>query len=225
MQMDSKLPRGVAISLATLLHHRFSPSSLSSLYSHNMELETHPQAVVKDQNQTREGFGKESCDPKSSKSLSDRIIPHILNLYASRATPQDFEIYAPNATFEDPLMCAHGIQQIKSAFYSLAKVFSESRIVDYSIEENVVSPGKMEITIDNKQYYKFMGKDIDVISLIKLHTEDDKIVRHEDWWDKKPIWSRETVRTPVLGRVVEATRRASMLATHALMRFGKDPST
>lgn len=28
--------------------------------------------------------------------------------YASRATPQDFEIYAPHATFEDPLMQAQG---------------------------------------------------------------------------------------------------------------------
>lgn len=28
--------------------------------------------------------------------------------YGSCATPRDFEIYAPNASFEDPLMCAHG---------------------------------------------------------------------------------------------------------------------
>ncbi|KAG8380666.1 hypothetical protein BUALT_Bualt06G0039600 [Buddleja alternifolia] len=144
--------------------------------------------------------------------------------YASRATPQDFEIYAPNAIFEDPLMCAHGVKQIKSAFYSLSKAFSESRIVDYTIQENVISPGKMKILIDNKQYYKFLGKDINMISLIKLYTENGKIVRHEDWWDKKPIWNRETIQTPLIGRITEATRRASMLATHAFMRFGKDPT-
>lgn len=28
--------------------------------------------------------------------------------YNSTATAKDFEIYAPNATFEDPLMRAHG---------------------------------------------------------------------------------------------------------------------
>lgn len=28
--------------------------------------------------------------------------------YASSATPRDFEIYAPDASFEDPLMCARG---------------------------------------------------------------------------------------------------------------------
>ncbi|GER39841.1 nuclear transport factor 2 family protein [Striga asiatica] len=156
-------------------------------------------------------------------------------IYASRATFKDFEIYVPHATFEDPLMCAHGVNQIKSAFYSLAKVFSESRIVDYSIKENIIAPGKTEVNeilshlslalilIDNKQFYKFLGRDIDVISLIKLYTENGKVIRHEDWWDKKPLWNRETVRVPLAGRIIEATRRASMLATHALMRFGKDP--
>lgn len=28
--------------------------------------------------------------------------------YASRATPRDFDIYSPDATFEDPLMHAQG---------------------------------------------------------------------------------------------------------------------
>ncbi|KAL0322083.1 UNVERIFIED_CONTAM: hypothetical protein Scaly_2504700 [Sesamum calycinum] len=189
----------------------------------------------------REGYNKEASEYKQPKPVSDHIIPHILNLlltcldelvddateylYASQATPQDFEIYAPHATFEDPLMSAHGVNQIKSAFYSLAKVFSESRIVSYSIEENVISPGKAEILIDNKQYYKFLGRDIDLTSLIKLYTEDGKIVRHEDRWDKKPLWNRETVKAPLVGHIIEASKRASMFATHALMRFGKDPTT
>lgn len=174
---------------------------------------------------TRKGYNTEACEYKQPKRVSDHIIPHILNLYASRGTPQDFEMYAPHATFEDPLMCAHGVNQIKSAFYSLAKVFSESRIVSYSIEENVISPGKAEILIDNKQYYKFLGRDIDLTSLIKLYTEDGKIVRHEDRWDKKPLWNRETVKAPLVGHIIEASKRASMFATHALMRFGKDPTT
>ncbi|KAI5399392.1 hypothetical protein KIW84_064664 [Lathyrus oleraceus] len=121
-------------------------------------------------------------------------------------------------------MRAHGVKQIKSAFYSLPKVFSESNIVEYSVKENMVSPGKGEILIDNKQHYKFWGKDIDMVSLIKLSVDEGKVVRHEDWWDKKPISNRETVKLPLLGRVAEMTRRGSMLATHVLMRFGKDPN-
>ncbi|XP_043694978.1 uncharacterized protein LOC122645705 [Telopea speciosissima] len=174
-------------------------------------------------NEGREQQGKEATDQKQLKRLSNDVVPHILNLYGSSATPHDFEIYAPNATFEDPLMCAHGVKQIKSAFYSLSKVFSESKIVEYSIQENAVSPGKGEVLIDNKQHYKFLGKDINMISLIKLRIDEGKVVRHEDRWDKKPLWNRDTVKLPLLGRFVETVRRGSMLATHVLMRFGKDP--
>uniref|UniRef100_A0A2P2J7B6 Uncharacterized protein LOC107413142 n=1 Tax=Rhizophora mucronata TaxID=61149 RepID=A0A2P2J7B6_RHIMU len=145
--------------------------------------------------------------------------------YGSNAKAEDFEIYAPEATFEDPLMCAHGVKQIKSAFYSLSKVFSESRIVEYSVKENIISHGKHEILIDNKQHYMFLGKGIDMISLIKLHVENGKVIRHEDWWDKKPIANRDTVNVPLIGRFREVIRRGSMLATHAMMGFGKDPTT
>ncbi|XP_024970489.1 uncharacterized protein LOC112509650 isoform X2 [Cynara cardunculus var. scolymus] len=139
---------------------------------------------------------KGASDVDPSKKVSDLILPHILNL----------------------------INQIKSAFYSLSKVFSESRIVEYSIKENILPHGRREIVIDNKQYYKFMGKDIDMISLIKLYVENGKVVRHEDWWNKKPLWDRETSKVPLFGQIMEMTRRASMLATHAMMRFGKDPT-
>ncbi|KAF3663615.1 putative glycosyltransferase [Capsicum annuum] len=191
----------------------------------------------------REGYCKEVAgDHYPSNSASDYILPHLLNLYASRAKAQDFEIYAPNATFEDPLMRAEGVKQIKSSFYSLGKVwdcclriiptvafctfqiFSESRIVEYNVTEKEISPGNKEILIDNKQYYKFLGKDIHMISLIKLYTEGGKVVRHEDCWDKKPLRNRETVKVPLVGRMMEVSRRASMLLTHALMGFGKDPT-
>ncbi|XP_007010471.2 PREDICTED: uncharacterized protein LOC18586841 [Theobroma cacao] len=173
-----------------------------------------------------ECVGKEACDSDSMKMkrLSDYIMPHLLNLYGSCATSCDFEIYHVDASFEDPLMCAHGVKQIKSAFYSLSKVFSESRIVEYSVTEKVISDGKQEILIDNKQHYKFLGRNIDMISLIRLYVEDGKVVRHEDWWDKKPLRNRETVNLPLVGRIMELTRRGSMLATHALMGFGKDPT-
>ncbi|XP_057778673.1 uncharacterized protein LOC130997400 isoform X2 [Salvia miltiorrhiza] len=208
----------IIINLSTKSFIVSTPTILNSTWTniHKSSLEE----GVKDQ--VRKEVNEEQ---KPSKFVSDYLLPHILNLYASRATPKDFEIYAHNATFEDPLMRAHGVKQIKSAFYSLAKIFSESRIVDYSITEKETSPGKTEILIDNKQYYKFMGKDINMISLIKLDTEDGKVVAHQDRWDKKPLWDRETVKVPLVGHVIEATRRASMLATHALMSFGKDPPT
>ncbi|XP_048441934.1 uncharacterized protein LOC125478180 [Pyrus x bretschneideri] len=193
-------------------------------------MEKHPQGKEKEKEGSQGQTKKEGkCEFISGKqdgvsaSVHDDIILHILKLYGSCATPSDFEIYSPNASFEDPLMCARGLKQIKSAFYSLPKVFSESRIVEYSVKENMVSPGNHEVWIDNKQHYKFMGKDIDMISLIKLSVLEGKVVRHEDWWDKKPLSNRETVKVPLLGRILEMARRGSMLATHVMMGFGKDP--
>ncbi|KAL9402875.1 hypothetical protein Peur_006724 [Populus x canadensis] len=181
---------------------------------------------ISQKDETRECCRKGACEYKPRKPLSEDTIPHILNLYGSRATPQDFEIYAPNASFEDPLMCAHGVKQIESAFYSISKVFSESGIVEYSVKEKtILSAGKQEILIDSKQHYKFLGRNIDLISLIKLYIEDGKVVRREDWWYKKPIGNRETIRFPLVGHLMETLRRGSMLAAHSLMGFGKDPST
>ncbi|XP_031504871.1 uncharacterized protein LOC116267328 [Nymphaea colorata] len=172
------------------------------------------------------GSESESKVPSDAtkERLSDSILPHILNLYASSATAHDFEIYAQHATFEDPLMCAHGVRQIKSAFYSLPKVFSESKISEYSIQESSTSPGNGEILIDNKQHYKFLGMHKDIDSLIKLQIDNGKVIRHEDWWDKKPLLNRETATFPLAGWVVEKVRRGSMLVTHAMMGFGKDPN-
>lgn len=176
--------------------------------------------------QAAEQLYKEREDPKSQNTkFVQNIMPHILNLYGGRATAIDFEIYDPNATFEDPLTSAHGVKQIKSAFYSLRKIFSESEMVEYNIQEQVTAPGRVEILIDNKQHYKIFGRELDMKSLIMLDILDGKIMRHEDRWNGNPLKNRETVKTPLVGRVAEATRRGAMLLTHAMMGFGKDPSS
>ncbi|KAL4557463.1 hypothetical protein LXL04_035641 [Taraxacum kok-saghyz] len=215
-------------STSTLSHHRnpFSAFTISNLSSSSKLPGSAMETYSKDTEEPKKDQQKETStrDVDPSKNVSDDILPHILNLYGSCASPRDFEIYAPDASFEDPLMCAQGVKQIKSAFYSLSKVFSESRITEYNIKENILPHGRREIVIDNKQYYKFMGKDIDMISLIKLYVEDGKVIRHEDWWNKKPLWNRETSNVPVVGRIIEMARRGSMLATHAMMKFGKDPT-
>ncbi|XP_062232061.1 uncharacterized protein LOC133929351 [Phragmites australis] len=170
------------------------------------------------------GSQGEASQPPAA-GVAERIMPHLLNMYGSRATARDFEIYAPNATYDDPLMRAHGVKQIKSAFYTLPKVFGESKIVEYTIQENPTGTGKTEVLIDNKQHYKVFGKPVDLASLIRLEVVDGKVVKHEDWWDKKPLKSKETVGFPLLGHMAQASRRGAMLLTHALMGFGKDSSS
>jgi hypothetical protein len=119
-------------------------------------------------------------------------------------------------------MQAHGVKQIKSAFYSLPKIFKEAQIVEYTITEEETAPGSGEIRIDNVQRYKVAGKTINMVSLIKLQVQDGKVVRHEDLWDKNPLKNRETVKVPLMGRALEGIRRGNMMVTHLLMGFGKD---
>ncbi|CAM6127679.1 unnamed protein product [Calypogeia fissa] len=164
-----------------------------------------------------------TTQPKELGKLASSIMPHILNLYSLKATAVDYDIYAPNATFEDPLMKAKGVKQIKSAFYSMPKIFSEGEISEYDVKETETAPGSGEIIIDNMQHYKVWGKAIDMKSLIKLQMENGKVTRHEDLWDKNPLWSRDTVKVPLVGRATEGWRRFNMLVTHAIMGFGKDP--
>jgi hypothetical protein len=154
--------------------------------------------------------------------LATNIIPHILNMYNCKSTAADYEIYAPNATFEDPLMRAHGVAQIKSAFYSIPKVFKEGKMLEYTVEEEEKTPNSGEIRLHNLQQYKILSKTIDMRSLIKLEVEGGKVVRHVDLWDKNPLWDRQTVRLPLVGRLAETWRRGNMMVTHVLMGFGKD---
>jgi len=157
-------------------------------------------------------------------NLAAGILPHILNLYNCNATAADYEIYDPKATFEDPLMQAHGVKQIKSAFYSIPKVFKDGKVIEYTVTEEESAPNSGEIKIDNLQRYKLAGKTIDVVSLISLQVENGKVVRHVDMWNKKPLWDRNTIKVPLVGRVVEKLRRGNMLVTHLFMGFGKDPT-
>ncbi|KAG0612349.1 hypothetical protein M758_6G020400 [Ceratodon purpureus] len=167
--------------------------------------------------------GMDSVDrSKELGRLATHIIPHILNLYNCTSTAADYEIYAPNATFEDPLMQAHGVAQIKSAFYAIPKVFKEGRMLEYTVEEEERTPNSGEIRLHNLQRYKVLSKTIDMRSLIKLQVEGGKVVRHEDLWDKNPLWNRQTVKLPLVGRLAETWRRGNMMVTHVLMGFGKD---
>jgi len=163
--------------------------------------------------------------------IATQLIPHLLNLYNSSPTATDFDaIYAPNAIFEDPLMQAHGVGQIKSAFYAMPKVFLDSTVLKYTVEEEQTTLTSGVIRIENLQQYKLLqlgpvGYYITMQSLIKLTVEGGKVVRHEDLWGGYRLWNRHTVRVPLVGRMAETVRKGNMLVTHVLMGFGKDHKT
>ncbi|CAI5977270.1 unnamed protein product, partial [Closterium sp. NIES-65] len=119
--------------------------------------------------------------------LSSKILPHLFKLYGCTARDEDFEIYSPDAKFDDPLMSANGLNQIKSAFYSMQVFFQEGRIVEYTLDETSTGDGSGMVVMDNKQNYKVWGRPFDVDSRIQLKVEGGKVVHHEDLWNKKPL--------------------------------------
>uniref|UniRef100_A0A7I4DEK8 Uncharacterized protein n=1 Tax=Physcomitrium patens TaxID=3218 RepID=A0A7I4DEK8_PHYPA len=126
------------------------------------------------------------------------------------------------------LTCRVG--QIKSAFYAMPKVFWDSTILDYKVEEDETSPTSGEIRIHNLQQYKLLqlgpfGYYLTLQSLIILTVEAGKVTRHEDRFGGYRLWDRQTVRVPLVGRMAETVRRGSMLVCHALMGFGRDHKT
>ena len=50
----------------------------------------------------------------------------------------------------------------------------------------------------------------------------NKLFRHARW-DEKPLWNKNTVKFPLVGRIAQALRRGNMMTTHCFMGFGKDP--
>jgi hypothetical protein len=47
-------------------------------------------------------------------------------------------------------------------------VFSEGKMVEFTVEEEETTSGSGEIRMHNLQHYKVLGKEIDMKSLIKL---------------------------------------------------------
>ncbi|CAI7845955.1 unnamed protein product [Closterium sp. NIES-54] len=153
--------------------------------------------------------------------LSSKILPHLFKLYDCTARDGDFEIYSPDAKFDDPLMSAHGLNQIKSAFYSMQVLFQEGRIVEYTLEETSTGDGSGLVVMDNKQNYKVWGRPFDVDSRIQLKVEGGKVVHHEDLWNKKPLWSDPS--NGFMGWLGYSWRRSAMITTDVLMGRGKEP--
>lgn len=167
---------------------------------------------------------KFTIPPSENPSLgpvAKRILPHIFRLYDLSAGPADYEIYNKSAVFEDPLMKATGLKQIKSAFYSMQSLFSEAGIKEYSVTETPSGESSVQIVVDNLQHYKAFGRVFDVVSRINLTVDDGLVTTHQDLWDKKPLATRKT--QGVMGWVSESSRAVNMTITHVLMGFGRDP--
>lgn len=113
-------------------------------------------------------------------------------MFAGRPSVKKLSLWSDNAIFEDPLTKAEGRKQYSAQWYGLAAAFSEIE----RLSHQVTSSGN-PITLDLKTTYvvKGIGKEQSIASVVKIHTENDKITKVEDRWnDQLPDGAFKNVR-------------------------------
>ena len=117
-------------------------------------------------------------------------------------------------TYSIRLILIKGVGSVKSAFYSLPKVFKSSEVVkvistNFTINHSNSSkanpdsskPNLIVIDMTTNYQMKWFDKTKTINSVVYLFLNNGKIVRHEELWDNKRNQNRED--SPVVGRMKE----------------------
>ncbi|CAF0918673.1 unnamed protein product [Didymodactylos carnosus] len=132
--------------------------------------------------------------------IRQEIVHDVLELYSSHATSTSFRHYAEDAKFEDPLQYSANLSSVKSAFYSLEKIFKRSQVLEYQTDFDS-EPNCIKIHLKTKYEWKLVSKETIIESTILLYLNDkQQIVRHEERWNGKEISNAET---SFMGRIKE----------------------
>ncbi|CAG8518131.1 11205_t:CDS:2 [Ambispora leptoticha] len=141
------------------------------------------------------------------------LVSYIIDLYSCKPTKKKFSFYTEDALFEDPFMIAPGLANIKAQFYGITKIFSESTPKNYKIvknDENII-----EIDLTQRYLVALIKKEIIHNSFIRLELDaDEKIVKHTDLWDEKPLYHEGTI-----GGISSFFRRTNAKIVSKLVRI------
>jgi len=115
------------------------------------------------------------------------------------------ELYAPNASFQDPFNRVEGVERIAAIFRDMFEKVESPRFV---IRDIVATGPTGVLTWDFR--FGLMGRTIDVhgASLVRLG-EDGRVVYHRDYWDAA---GELYEKLPVVGSLMRWLRRR--MATH-----------
>jgi len=147
--------------------------------------------------------------PSIAQDLSPErasLVKAVLELYSGKVTeshvPQFYE--KDNCSFEDPISYACGYSQVAAQWFGLAKVFSKSETVKYTILKN--EPTQLDFDLWQKYTFAGIHKEVTMNSLctLKLNASTGKIIEHKDLWNHKPLTTRDNAK---LGGIAEAWRK------------------
>ena len=111
------------------------------------------------------------------------IVGSVLDLFSGKPSLSKLQLWADDATFEDPLAVAKGRKQFEAQWYGLQTAFSKIEVLHHN-----VTAGGNPITMDMKNRYVVKGieKEQTINSVVNIFLDSaGKIERLEDKWDGK----------------------------------------
>lgn len=115
----------------------------------------------------------------------EEIVNHILNLYSCKPSKECFKYYDNDVVFEDSLIYATGLDNLKPSFYIMPKLFVKSTTINYKVLEN--TPNVLRIDLNQKYTLPYVGRAFvqHCVIVLELNAEN-KITKHSDFWSGNP---------------------------------------
>ncbi|KAI1007876.1 hypothetical protein K3495_g345 [Podosphaera aphanis] len=109
------------------------------------------------------------------------LVGGVLDLFKGKPTPTKLQLWAEDATFNDPLTKAQGRKQYEAQWYGLKAAFSEIE----TLHSQVTSTNPITLDLKSRYKIKFIGKEQIISSVVKVYTDvdDTKITGVEDRWN------------------------------------------
>eukprot|EP00484_Ammonia_sp_Unknown_P023897 CAMPEP_0197037520 /NCGR_PEP_ID=MMETSP1384-20130603/14713_1 /TAXON_ID=29189 /ORGANISM="Ammonia sp." /LENGTH=215 /DNA_ID=CAMNT_0042467833 /DNA_START=21 /DNA_END=668 /DNA_ORIENTATION=+ len=114
------------------------------------------------------------------------IIDEVLNAYNSRPNRDSEKVYAPDATFEDPLIYMKGRDPITAMIHGLPLLTREFKTDSDTIEhyeDAIVIKHNVTLQISNMYRQSFAAT-----QYLVLNEENTKITKHVDMWNNKELF-------------------------------------
>lgn len=124
-----------------------------------------------------------------AKNAALSLTKNVLSLYDISTYSDEVveQLYAENASLNDPLIEVQGIENIKAQFRGLSAIAASStaKLVRGSISggDTLTIESIMEFSL--KPFPRFLKLRVVVFSILDL--DDFKILRHTDYWDIKSL--------------------------------------
>ena len=146
-----------------------------------------------------------------SASQTRAVLTHLYDALARRDGAAMAALYAPDASFEDPVFRLHG-RQIGAMWIELTR-----RAKDFGISYTITQADSGRGTVESTARYRFGTHPVVNRILSEIEIEDGRIVRQRDRFDF-PRWAAQALGLPgrLLGRFSWFQKAVSRRAMRSL---------